>query len=100
MFLRSALLILLLQLCALVGAACGSPSKEFTFENSTDQAVTIRVNDRLRLLLQPGETKSFGTPNNKGNRHVIAVDSEGVVRMDKVFSWQELEQANFYLQVE
>jgi len=86
-----------LVLLALVVACSGGTSQPFVFENATSEPVTIRVNDRLRLLIQPGESKSFNTPNNKGARRVLAVDEKGVTRLDKVFSWEELEGVGFRL---
>ena len=83
---------------ALLLAACSAgTSQPFAFENATSEPITIRVNDRLRLLIQPGETKSFNTPNNKGVRRVLAVDEKGATRLDKVYSWQELEAVGFRL---
>jgi hypothetical protein len=79
--------------------ACGGTSKPFYFENATSEPITIRVNDRLRLLIQPGETKSFNTPNNKGARRVLAVDEKGVTRLDKVYQWEELEALGFRLTI-
>ena len=93
-------LLLLLALCGVTATACGGTSQPFAFENATSSEITIRVNDRLRLLIQPGETKSFNTPNNKGARRVIATDAQGKVRLDKVFSWEELEAAGFRLKIE
>jgi len=80
----------------LTGCSAGT-SQPFVFENATSERITIRVNDRLRLLIQPGETKSFNTPNNKGARRVLAVDDKGVTRLDRVFSWEELEAVDFRL---
>ena len=83
---------------ALAGlTACSGTSQPFSFENATNEPVTIRVNDRLRLLLQPGETKAFNTPNNKGVRRVLAIDEKGVTRLDKVYTWEELEALGFRL---
>ena len=83
---------------ALVLTACAAgTSQPFSFENATSEPITIRVNDRLRLLIQPGESKSFNTPNNRGARRVLAVDEKGVTRLDKVFSWEELEAVDFRL---
>jgi hypothetical protein len=94
------LLVVTVLFGALV-AACGvQPSIAFSFENQTDLPVTVRVNDRLRLLIQPGETKAFNTPNNKGNRHVIATDERGTVRLDRTFTWAELEGMSFRLVIE
>jgi hypothetical protein len=77
--------------------ACSGTSQPFSFENATSEPVTIRVNDRLRMLLQPGETKSFNTPNNKGARRVVAIDEKDVTRIDKVYTWAELEALGFRL---
>lgn len=88
-------LVLLLAVVPLAIACSGGTSQPFSFENGTTEPVTVRVNDRLRLLIQPGETKSFNTPNNKGGRHVVAVDEKGVTRLDKVYSWDELEAVDF-----
>jgi hypothetical protein len=81
----------------LIVVACASPSLPFSFENATGEEITIRVNDRLRLLIKPGETKSFNTPNNKGARRVVAIDAKGVTRVDRVYSWEELEAVDFHL---
>jgi hypothetical protein len=81
---------------ALLTIAC-DPAKQLTFENATNSAVTVRVNDRLRGLIPPGQAKSFSTPNNKGNRRVLAVDEQGNIRLDKNFTWQELEEVAFRL---
>ena len=82
----------------LAAAACGaSGAQPFTFENATNEPITIRVDDRLRLLIQPGQTKSFNTPNNKGARHVLAVDETSVTRLDHVFTWDELKAMDFRL---
>ncbi|HLF76580.1 MAG TPA: hypothetical protein VJB57_03740 [Dehalococcoidia bacterium] len=90
--------LLALLLCVLLAAACSAgTSQPFSFENATAEPVTVRVNDRLRLLLQPGETKSFNTPNNKGARRVVATDEKGVTRIDKVYTWDELEAVDFRL---
>jgi hypothetical protein len=89
--------LLLLTVAVLANACSGGTSQPISFENGTTEPVTIRVNERLRLLLQPGETKSFSTPNNKGGRHVLAVDEKGVTRLDKVYTWDELEAVDFRL---
>jgi hypothetical protein len=83
--------------CVAVLAACGSPALQFSFENATQEDVTIRVNDRLRMLIKPGETKAFNTPNNKTARRVVAIDAKGVTRLDRVYQWDELEEVNFHL---
>jgi hypothetical protein len=81
--------------------ACGvEPTQAFTFENKTDTPVTVRVNDRLRLHLQPGERKAFNTPNNKGNRHVIVIDERGTTRIDRNYTWSELEAAGFVVLIQ
>jgi hypothetical protein len=90
-------LVVLAAVCLALTAACGSGSLPFTFENATQEDITIRVNDRLRLLIKPGETKSFNTPDNKGTRRVVAIDARGVTRLDRVFMWDELEAMNFRL---
>ena len=86
-----------LSLILALAACSAGTSQPFVFENATSEPITIRVNDRLRLLIQPGESKSFNTPNNKGARRVLAVDEKGVTRLDQVFSWEELEAVDFRL---
>ncbi len=79
-----------------VTLACATqPSLAFSFVNESDATVTVRVNDRLRLQLRPGEQRSFNTPNNKGNRHVVIIDERGTVRIDRNYAWQELEALGF-----
>lgn len=89
---------LLLTVLWLVVGGCGGDveaTKTMTFENGAEAAITVRVNERLVALIQPGATKDFRTPNNKGNRRVIAVDEKGGVRLDRTFSWEELEVVGF-----
>jgi hypothetical protein len=76
------------------------PSREFVFENASQTSFTVRVSDRLRFQVKPGETKSFNTPNNKGNRQVLVVDEQGVVKVDRNYTWDELEAIGFRIRVQ
>ncbi len=94
--LRRILLCSGLVVCLFLIVTCSvETSRQFSFENASGATVTVRVNDRLRLQLAPGETKSFNTPNNKGQRHVLAIDEHGAVRLDENFTWEELERRSF-----
>jgi hypothetical protein len=85
----------LTSLFVLACSDIASPSQALTFENQADSAVTVRVNDRLVNMLRPGERKVFNTPRNYGNRHILAVDERGVARIDRTYTWDELQAVDF-----
>ncbi len=80
---------------ATAGCFAESEERTVTYENQTGISLTLVSDGDTLATLGPGETTAFRTQKSLLPDHILAIDAQGVTRIDKIVTWQDLQADNF-----